>query len=208
MGQKGSKVKGEVSAGYESVRDIFQENFEWVSKTTSPMCNTQLIQNSTKLTEFWSRACQECFCSYPYQPYPFDNIHILSVSAISRINITFTATYWFDELLLSPNNFDQHRKRGQRPAMCLRGWGKGVKKRDRLQIFKSEHLGWWTSLWNQKCLQILKILLRWSIFGAAKTLHILPIPSPLSFLGLGFLFNLNWLVLWSVWLGFWFFFSL
>ena len=132
MGQKGSKVKGEVSAGYESVRDIFQENFEWVSKTTSPMCNTQLIQNSTKLTEFWSRACQKYFCFYSYQPYPLSItiIHILSISesAISCINITFTATYWFDESLPSPNDFDQHRKRGQRPAMCLRGWGKGVKR--------------------------------------------------------------------------------
>ena len=41
----------------------------WVSKTTSSMCNTQLIQNSTKLTEFWSRACQEFL--------------LLSISAIS-----------------------------------------------------------------------------------------------------------------------------
>ena len=32
MGQKGSKVQGEVSAGYESVRDIFQQNFEWVKQ--------------------------------------------------------------------------------------------------------------------------------------------------------------------------------
>ena len=32
MGQKGSKVvvQGEVAAGYESVREMFQENFEWV----------------------------------------------------------------------------------------------------------------------------------------------------------------------------------
>ena len=146
-----------------------------MSKTTSSLCVIPSSFNTAQSSESAEAEHVRNFCSYPYQPYPFDNIHILSVSATTRINITFTATYRFDELLPSPYNFDQHRKRGQRPAMCLRGWGKGGEKIS-LRFLDLSILVVELFYESKKWLQILKILYRWSIFGAAKTLHILPIP--------------------------------
>jgi len=87
MGQKGSKVQGEVSAGYESVRDIFQENFDTGREDSAQLC---VYVGGEKVVDLWGSQ---------NPAYTADTLTTVFSSTKSLTAIAMAALY--DEGLLS-----------------------------------------------------------------------------------------------------------
>lgn len=87
MGQKGSKVQGEVSAGYESVRDIFQENFDTGREDSAQLC---VYLGGEKVVDLWGSQ---------NPAYTADTLTTVFSSTKSLTAIAMAALY--DEGLLS-----------------------------------------------------------------------------------------------------------